>query len=262
MSNDNGANAVIADSVPQISDVPNVHVDLLRGLFNYETGEWQTKAVVRELNGEDEEFIASASSKKELSYAEYMSVLLSRSVLSIGDIDIQETPLLVDQLMIGDRDLLFLGTIKATYGRVRELEVTCGSCEGTNFITIQLDEDFQIQNADKDFHTPMEVTLKNGLKVKLNYPTGSDSLYVAKKGKTTAEQNTLMLARCTVWDGATRPENLEDWALALNLGDRSKLVKSLTTDPPGPRMGEVKTQCGVCNEELTLLMDWVSLLFG
>ena len=64
MSNDNGANAVIADSVPQISDVPNVHVDLLRGLFNYETGDWQTKAVVRELNGEDEEFIASASSKK------------------------------------------------------------------------------------------------------------------------------------------------------------------------------------------------------
>ena len=262
MSNDNGANSVIADAVPQINDVPNVYVDLLRGLFNYETGEWQTKAVVRELNGEDEEFIASASSKKELSYAEYMSVLLARSVLSIGDIDIQDAPMMVDQLMIGDRDLLFLGTIKATYGRVRELEVTCGSCEGTNFITIQLDEDFEVKNGNQDLHKAMEVTLKNGTVVKLNYPTGSDSLYVAKKGKTTAEQNTLMLARCTVWDDAVRPGNLEEWAKALNLGDRSKLVKSLTTDPPGPRMGEVKTQCGVCNEELTLLMDWVSLLFG
>lgn len=262
MSDTSGANAVIADPVPQINDAPITSVDLLKGLFNFETGEWQKKAIVRELNGEDEEALASASAKKELSYAEYMSALLSRAVVSIGDIDIQDNPYLVDQLMIGDRDLLFLGAIKATYGRARELEVTCGQCGETNFVTLQLDEDFKVHGADKVFDKPMEVTLKNGSVIKLNYPSGADSLYVAKKGKTTAEQNTLMLARCTVWDGAERPEDLEVWAKALNLGDRSKLVKSLTTDPPGPRMEEVNTQCGFCNEEMTLLMDWVSLLFG
>lgn len=262
MSDTNVANSVIADPVPQINDAPISTVDLLKGLFNYETGEWQTKAVVRELNGEDEEALASASAKKELSYAEYMSALLSRAVVSVGDISIADNPYLVDQLMIGDRDLLFLGAIKATYGRARDLEVTCGSCGETNFVTLQLDEDFKVEGHNKDLSKPMEVTLRNGSVIKLNYPTGADSLYVAKKGKTTAEQNTLMLARCTVWDGADKPEDLEIWAKALNLGDRNKLVKSLTTDPPGPRMQEVKTQCGYCDEELTLLMDWVSLLFG
>lgn len=262
MSSTNAANALLADPVPQINDAPDTQVNLLRGLFNYETGEWCVNATVRELTGADEEYIASASSKKELSYAEYMTVLLSRSVLTIGDLDIQQNPSLIDQLMIGDRDMLFLGTIKATYGRARELEVTCGHCDGANFVTLQLDEDFKVSNPNRDFHKPLEVTLKDKSVIKLNYPTGADSLYVAKKGKTVAEQNTLMLSRCVVWEDGTRPDDTEEWAKSLNLGDRSKLVKSLTTDPPGPRMGEVKTQCGLCNEDLTILLDWVALLFG
>jgi len=262
MSDLSTVNSVIADSAPTVSDAPSTEVKLLRGLFNFETGSWETVATVRELNGEDEEYLASASAKKELSYAEYMSVLLVRSVTKIGGINIQDNPSLIDQLIIGDRDLLFLGTVKATYGRVRELEVTCNQCDGTNYVEISLDDDFKVNNANRDLSVPMEVTLKDGSVIKLNYPTGADSLYVTKKGKTTAEQNTLMLARCTVWDGANTPPNLEVWAKALNLGDRNKLVKSLTTDPPGPRMEEVKTQCGSCNEDMIILMDWVSLLFG
>lgn len=262
MSDISAANSVIADPAPVINDAPNTTIELLRGIFNYETGNWETLATVRELNGEDEEFLASASAKKELSYAEYMSVLLARSVVSIGDYEISKNPSLVDQLIIGDRDMLFLATIKATYGRVRELEVVCGSCGGTNYVSLQLDDDFKVKVPKHGLRSPMEVSLKNGFVVKLNYPTGADSLYVAKKGKTTAEQNTLMLARCSVWDDGDRPADLELWAKALNLGDRNKLVKSLTTDPPGPRMEEVKTQCGACNEDMNILMDWVSLLFG
>lgn len=262
MSDISAANSVIADSVPVINDAPITDIQLLRGLFNYETNEWETDATVRELNGEDEEFLASASAKKELSYAEYMSVLLSRSVVSIGSFKVSEEPSLIDQLIIGDRDMLFLATVKATYGRVREIEVSCGSCGANNYVSLQLDDDFKVRVPKNGLHTPIEVKLKNGSVVKLVYPTGADSLYVAKKGKTTAEQNTLMLARCSVWDGADRPADLELWAKALNLGDRNKLVKSLTTDPPGPQMEEVKTQCGSCNEDMTILMDWVSLLFG
>ena len=101
MSDTNIANSVIADPVPQINDAPIITVDLLKGLFNYATGEWQTKATVRELNGEDEEALASASAKKELSYAEYMSALLSRAVVSRGGISIADKTYLVDQLMIG-----------------------------------------------------------------------------------------------------------------------------------------------------------------
>jgi hypothetical protein len=70
-----------------------------------------------------------------------------------------------------------------------------------------------------------------------------------------------MLSRCAVWD-SNPPRDKEQWAKSLNLGDRGKLVKALSTDPPGPKMEEVKTQCANCEEELLIVMDWVSLLFG
>lgn len=261
MSDTSAANAAIADPVPRINDAPNTSVELLRGIFDPVEGEWQTTASIRELNGEDEEIVASASSKKELSYAEHMSILLERSVQSIGNLKISENPGLIDNLMIGDRDMLFIGTVKATYGRMRDLEVSCGNCNATNFVTLNLDDDFKVEPPKRDLRTPIEVKLKDGSVVKLNYPTGADSLYVAKKAKTTAEQNTLMLSRCSTWDGSP-PENTEAWAKKLNLGDRNKLVKALTTDTPGPKMEEVKTQCAKCDGDLLILMDWVSLLFG
>ena len=261
MSETDAVNAALADPVPHINEAPETSVDLLKGIYNIETDSWETTAYVRELNGEDEEALASITSKKSLSYAEYMSALLSRSVLKIGNIDVDGNSGIIDQLIIGDRDMLFIGTVRATYGRVRELEVTCSNCDATNYVTLNLDDDFAIERPKKTLHVPMEVSLKDGSVVKLNYPTGADSLYVAKKAKTTAEQNTLMLSRCAVWD-SNPPRDREQWAKSLNLGDRGKLVKALSTDPPGPKMEEVNTQCANCGEELLIVMDWVSLLFG
>lgn len=261
MSEVDAVNAAIGDPIPHINEAPNTSVELMRGLYNLDTNDWETTATVRELNGEDEEALASITSKKTLSYSEYMSALLSRSVVSIGSIPIDGQSHLIDDLLIGDRDLLFIGTVKATYGRIRELEVSCSSCEGTNYVSLNLDEDFKSIEPTQSLHKPLEVELKDGSVVKLNYPTGADSLYVAKKAKTTAEQNTLMLSRCAVWD-SNPPRDKEQWAKSLNLGDRGKLVRALSTDPPGPKMEEVKTQCAKCGEDLLILMDWVSLLFG
>lgn len=261
MSEVDAVNAAIGDEVPHISEAPNTSVELMRGLYNPETDSWETVAIVRELNGEDEEALASATSKKTLSYAEYMSALLSRAVMRIGNIEINSQTHLIDDLLIGDRDMLFIGTVKATYGRIRELEVSCSNCEGTNYVSLNLDEDFESNQPTHPLHKPLEVELKDGSVVKLNYPTGADSLYVAKKAKTTAEQNTLMLSRCAVWD-SNPPRDKEQWAKSLNLGDRGKLVRALSTDPPGPKMEEVNTQCAKCGEDLLILMDWVSLLFG
>lgn len=252
---------ILDDPAPVINNAPSTEVELLCGLFDPENNEWQTIAQVRELNGEDEEFVAAAASKKELTYAEYMSVLLKRSVVSIGSIDVSSNPSVLDNLIVGDRDVLFVGTVKATYGRVRELEATCSQCEATNYIQLNLDEDFKVDKPRRDPHKPLVVKLKNGSVVKLRYPTGADSQEVTKKAKTVAEQNTIMLARCSVWDG-DEPNDKEAWAKSLSLGDRNKLVKALTTDVPGPRLEEVKTQCADCGSDLILVMDWVSLLFG
>jgi len=261
MSNNPSMDHILADPAPIIDDAPPTEVTLLRGLYDHTISEWQTVAQVRELTGEDEEIIASAASKKELSYSEYMSVLLKQSVVSIGSLSVTQNTSLLDDLIVGDRDLLFVGTVKATYGKIRDLETVCNNCGATNYVQINLDEDFKVDTPKRDLHEDLEVTLKDGSVVYLRYPTGADSQIVAQKAKNSAEQNTLMLARCTVWYD-NEPINKEAWAKSLNLGDRNKLVKALTTDPPGPRMEEVKTQCADCGSDLILVMDWVSLLFG
>lgn len=261
MSNYSDIDHLLADPAPIIDAAPSTEVELIRGLYDNVLGEWQTVAQVRELTGSDEEVIAAAASKKELSYSEYMSVLLKQSVLSIGTIDVVNAPSVLDDLIVGDRDLLFVGTVRATYGKFRDFETVCQKCGATNYAQLNLDDDFKVDTPKHNPHEDLTVKLKDGSVVHLRYPTGADSQYVAQKAKTAAEQNTLMLARCTVWYG-NEPNNKEAWAKSLNLGDRNKLVKALTTDPPGPRMEEVETQCADCGSDLILVMDWVSLLFG
>jgi hypothetical protein len=253
------ANQAIEDPAPRMNTAPPTSVKLMRGV--YHDGEWLQNAIIRELNGEDEEAIVSLTTKSDLVYSDYMSALLKRAVVSIDDISIAQNPTLIDTLIIGDRDLLFIGAMRATYGRFREMEVTCGNCASTNFVTLNLDEDFSFDFPKHDCTQPIEVELRDGSVIKMHYPTGGDSSYVAKKAKTTAEQNTIMLARCTEW-GDDQPSNLEQWAKHLGVSDRSKLVRALTNTPPGPKMEEVKTQCAKCDEELLIIMDWVSLLFS
>ena len=253
------ANEAIQDPAPRMSGAPSTSVKLMRGIYHEDT--WHMNAVIRELNGEDEEAIVSLTTKSELVYSDYMSALLKRAVVSIGDVPIAQHPGLIDSLIIGDRDLLFIGAMKATYGRFREMEVSCGNCAATNFVTLNLDEDFSFELPEHDCTQPIEVELRDGTVVKMHYPTGGDSSHVAKKAKTTAEQNTIMLSRCTEW-GDDQPNNLEQWAKSLGVSDRSKLVRALTNNPPGPKMEEVKTQCAKCQEDLLIIMDWVSLLFS
>lgn len=253
------ANEALQEKAPQINDAPSTNVDLMRGVYRDDS--WQTTAVVRELTGEDEESISSFVSKKDLVYSEYMTELLKLALVSIGTISLKDDPSIVEDLIIGDRDLLFIGTMKATYGRFRDLEVGCSSCSTTNYVTLNLETDFKFEKPSIDMFKPLEVTLKDGSSVLINYPKGSDSTYVAKKCNTVAEQNTAILARCSVWPNDAS-KNTEKWAKSLGISDRSKLVKALTTDPPGPKMEEVDTQCAKCSKELVILMDWVSLLLG
>lgn len=251
-------NNALKSDAPIMAPALSTSVTLLRGVQTPLTGDWNMECNVRELTGEDEEWLASNDVKKGMSYSEYMSALLKRSVVSIGNINVSETPDVIDELIIGDRDLLFLGTIKATYGRYRELQAVCGSCSESNDIKVDIDTDFKVDKPSKDIHKPLEITMRDGSVLTARYVTGGDSQIVTKRAKTTAEQNTLMLSRCVNVD----VEDKEKWARSLNLADRNKLVKALLDNQPGPRMEEVKTQCAHCGEEMTLALDWVSLLFG
>lgn len=254
------ANTAIAGEAPIINNPPNNTVHLIRGAFNDATGDWETVAEVRELTGDDEEALAAISAKEDLSYTEYLSHLLSRAVVKVGSRNVDTNPNVLDDLLIGDRDLLFLGVVKSTYGRTREVQMTCGNCGESNDVSIDLENDFKIDGSTTDLTKPISVKLKDDSVVSFNYPTAGDSRYASKKGKTGAEQNTYIIARCLV-SSMLRDER-EAWAKKLGIADRKKVIKALTAVQPGPQMGEVKTQCAHCDQELYVVLDWVSLLFG
>ena len=93
--------AAIADPVPRIVATPNTTLELVCGVFNEATKEWETTAVVKELTGEDEEALAALDANDDLLYAQYMAALLKRSVVTVGNIRVSENPNIIDELMSG-----------------------------------------------------------------------------------------------------------------------------------------------------------------
>lgn len=249
-------NKALEDPVPRIAPSPNTVVDLYVGVKN-DDGEYQKTAIIRELTGEDEEALASLEAKAGMNYSEYMAFLLRRAVESIGNISVAENKNIVDNLIIGDRDKLFMAIVEATYGNMREYQVTCSACGESNDVFVDI-RTFPEKPLKKGTTDTIKATLKDGSSIELRLPTNADSLYMTKNAKTTAEQNTLMLSRCAVGVIGDPVR----WAKSLNMGDRSSLIKTLLESQPGPEIGEVNAQCSVCNETFVMMLDWVSLLFG
>lgn len=246
-------NQAMEDPIPKMQEVAPTTVDLLLGIEGN-----PRVAIVREMNGSDEEFLASIEAKTALSYSEYISTLLKRTVVSVGELEIKKTPDVIDELIIADRDILFLAVVKATYGKLRTFNVSCPHCQVKSDLTIDIDEDFPLQGTSEDAETPVEVTLRSGEKVVLRLPNGADTKIATKKGKTIPEQNTIMIARCA----QVNIPNKEKWARELPLGDRNALRDALLGVEIGPKAGEVNDPCPSCGETISLALDWVSLLFG
>lgn len=244
------------DPIPQMGKPSDTTVELLYGLPGLSGRE--TVAVVREMTGEDEEHMAALGERSDLSYAEYLGQLLKRVVVNVGDIDIQKNPSAVDGLIVGDRDLLFLGLIKATYGPTRQFSVTCGACGESNDLVIDIDKDFPVQGDLDLLKKPASVTLRDGSKVTLRLPTAEDSRIVSKRGKTVSEQNTIMIARCA----DVQVADAEQWARGLNIADRKALVNAMIDNKVGPSVEEVNDPCSYCGETISVVLDWVSLLYG
>ena len=255
-------NEAIKDSPPEVGEAAPTTVSLLRGIIDPDSGEWQDIAVVREMTGEDEEELARLSTKENVTYADYTTALLSRAVLSIGTQSIKGNQSVLDSLIIGDRDLLFLGVIKATYGNVRSFSVTCGHCSKSNDVRVNLDEDIPIQQPKGSLTEARVVELKDGTEVKVKYLTGKDAQTIAALEGNAAEQNTAIVAHAVIWDDDRSDKVKTQWSRSLSLADRRVLIDTVLEDQPGPTLEEVEAPCGHCDEKITMLLDWASLLLG
>lgn len=256
-------NDALNDKVPSMPEPANNVVTLLRGVLHTSPdGEtWHTEAQVRELTGADEEHLAVVSKKKDLLYSEYMTEILKLAVVKVGTVSVSEHPAVIDSLIFADRDMLYLGIIKATYGREKLLTYVCQKCSTANDLHIDLLNDFPVKEPSFDLQKGMEVETSKGT-ITLRLPSGGDVSTIQKKSGSDAELNTLMLSKCAVWPKGKAPADPVAWARNLNVADRRKLVNALLDIEVGPKLGEVDTQCAACGEESPLALDWVSLLFS
>jgi hypothetical protein len=254
-------NAAMTDPVPRIENAPETTIELFRGVQNPETKEWETLATVKELTGEDEEALASMESDDDYLYAKYMSALLKRSVASIGNIKVEDNPSVIDNLIIGDRDMLFLATVKATYGENREYQMFCPHCEKSNDVHINVSE-FPIKQGSNSMHDGVTIVMRDGTSQSFRLVSGADTQYVSVKAKTVPEQNTILISRCAVWEDGNKPANPLAWAKKLGMKDRAKIIEALLEAQPGPEIKEVEAHCAHCEKQFPVMLNWASLLFG
>lgn len=258
-------NQATADPVPSMPNPLSTSIELLRGLGEKDattgTEKWHTVAEVRELTGEDEEYLASMGNKKGVTYTEYMNTILDRAVVKIGDLVVADLPGIMNKLILADRDMLFLGVVRATYGISREFRMICPHCSTSNDVAIDLDDDFPIKQPTFDLRETIKVDTRRGI-VQLRLPNGEDTIFAQKHSDSDPALNTAMLARCAVWDEGKAPADTLEWARKLNVADRQKLVNALLDVEIGPDLEGVDTQCASCGGDLPVNLDWVSLLLS
>jgi hypothetical protein len=140
---------------------------------------------------------------------------------------------------------------------MREYQVDCTTCGQSNDVFVDIST-FPEKPLKEGVGPKVSTTLKDGTVVEFRLPNGHDSLESVKVAKTTAEQNTFLLARCVT----NVTGNTHIWAKELGMADRAKLIKTLLDAQPGPEIGEVEARCAECNETFAIMLDWASLLLG
>ena len=95
--------------LPEVVPPSDTIVELPGGYLNA-AGEVIKFAEVRELNGKDEEAISKTNNM-----AKALLIILQRGTVTIGDEE--ATDKVLDSLLVGDRDALLLGILKAKIGR-------------------------------------------------------------------------------------------------------------------------------------------------
>lgn len=251
------AREAIAGPVPLMEQAPDCHLSLPRGLFV--RGVFKTDVVVRELNGLDEEALA-----KHRDPADYYDMVVALGTEQVDDFDLTTLPLADRQgwlrnLLIGERDQIYIAIIKATFGPSKTLSFSCMHCGQEQEMELVLDEDFKpkvVTDVDNEVFT---FTTSKGDELQYRLVTGEDQREAyARKGATTAEQNTILLSRCIVkLNGGLVPDPL-NYARRLGMKDRQALLTELVDHQPSINL-RLTTTCVSCGQEVPLALGWGDL---
>jgi hypothetical protein len=251
------AQQLTVGDAPVIQESVEPFVELPRGLIY--NGTWQKRATVRELTGVDEE---SISRVKEV--ADIYNTVLALGTVRIGEMELGTLPLsdrqgYLGQLLLGERDQLYVGIVRMTYGDDKTLPYKCPSCGEVQNLTVTLSEDFPVQVVDDVERTEFDYTTSKGDQILYRPAVGSDQSEILKrKSATLAEQNTLMLSRCIKEVNGELLVDPVAYARKLPMRDRNAILAELVSRQPKVDM-TVTIECVGCREEQTVALGWADL---
>jgi hypothetical protein len=232
---------------PSNSDV------ILPGGFIAKDGSLIKYAEVRELTGLDEEAVSKAGTPGKA-----LTAMLQRGVVSIGTSSVDKSDL--DQLLSGDRDALLIGIRRVTFGDEIEFNITCPHCKSDLEVVVNLIEDVPTRTLEDPINDRIftYMSKKNGAIV-VGLPTGGvQKKLIENNDKNGAELNTILLAGC-IKSVNGEPAIGATTALNLGMSDREDIINEILTRAPGPRLGEVKTTCEACGEDVATPLSLADL---
>lgn len=247
--------------VPVIDDPPAGTVELLWGIER--DGVRYRTAIVRELNGGDEESLARLPVGNVNYNVMVVDLHLRCGVVQIGAIDITKDREALGELLIFDRDILFKEILVTTYGKQRTYrDVLCPTCGFAVDLYVDVDGVVEIRNEREFDSDRFVVELRDGTQVLMHYVSGHDQLGVFQsttRALNTPEANSAFLAACVEKvDGKAVPDP-QKWSRELGAADRSLIVEALLAIP-SIGFKEVEVPCEKCGERLPTNITWADLL--
>lgn len=254
--------SAVEAAIAEVNEEPAVEIEtvapsntdvLLPGGFIARDGSLVKYAEVRELNGVDEEAIAKTGTPGKA-----LMAMLQRGLVSIGGEPATKEDL--DKMLSGDRDAVLVGIRRVTFGDEIEFEFPCDNCKTNLQVTVNLGTDvpYKVLEDPQEDRTFVYKSERNG-DIKVSLPTGLVQRKLLENiDKSRPELNTILLSGCV--DSIDGVGSLgASSVLKLGMKDREKLVNEIITRTPGPRLGEVKTTCEACGEDIPMPLSLADL---
>ena len=238
--------------VPEVVLPSDTIVELPGGYLNA-AGEVIKFAEVRELNGKDEEAISKTNNM-----AKALLIILQRGTVTVGDEE--ATDKMLDSLLVGDRDALLLGILKATFGPKATVSGWCNTCNEPKEIEVDLNTDisFKILTEPIDGRVFTVKGKKNEYTVQL--PNGIvQKELVNHADKTSAELTTVVLEN-TVMKINNNPVFDKSQVQSLPVVDRRNIIEEMNLRAPGPQFDDVLVNCPNCESEVRVPIN-LGILF-
>ena len=236
---------------------PTTEVELPGGLFNPIDGVVIKDAVVREINGWDEEILAQMAAKDP---GAQLVALLERATVSIGDE--KANPEVLDMLYAGDWDALLLGIRIASFGAEVEWEFPCRGCDGQRrVVSVDLESDVHPRTLEPEDEPGFTYEGRRST-YEVTYPKGSSTRRLFKlKQINPATLTTETLFGSILSIDGKEVSDIRD-IRSMPAADREAIFIKVQKQMPSLRLEEVTKTCDDCGSEVRVPLSLAALFRG